>query len=292
MRILDYYQPLTLDEALDCLSKSPDTTKIIAGGTDLIIKMRERSVQADYILDLTKVHELKGIMLDDGHLIIGCMATFDEIESNHLINKYAPLLAKAAGTVGSPQIRNTATVGGNIANAAAAADSLPALLALGAKVRLQKVGVEKDVPLEDVLVGINKTSLMSDEILTKVIIPVPKANTRMTFVKLARRKALAISRLNMGLTLNMDGNGKIEKAVVAVGAIGVSAYRVPQVEDLLQGKSLDNDTISAACNLISDIVAAKLGTRPTASYKKTIAKAALHKALEVLKAELRGCQCE
>lgn len=288
LRVLDYFQPLALEAAFSCLQKSPGTTKLLAGGTDLIIQMKERSVEADYIVDLANILELKGIVQDGDNLVIGSMVTFSEIEHNHLINKYIPLLAKAAGTVGSPQIRNTATIGGNIANAAVAADSLPALLALEAKVRLQKINAQKDVAIEDILVGANKTCIAPDEILTKIIIPIPQANTAMTFIKIGRRKALAIARLNLGLTLSMDMGRKTKKASLALGAVGVTAYRVPQVEELLMGKAINEDTITAACNLISEVVSEKLGTRSTASYKMAVAKAALSKALENVKAELEG----
>jgi len=284
--VLDYYQPLTVDEALSCLAKSPNVTKLLAGGTDLIIQMRERTVTTDYIVDLANVAELKVVGQNGENLEIGSMVTFAEIERDHLIQKYIPLLAKAAGAVGAPQIRNAATIGGNIANAAAAADSLPALLALEAKVRLQKVDAQKEVPVGDVLVGVNRTNLMPDEILTKIIVPNPPKNTFMAFVKLGRRKALAIARLNLALTLKLADDGKIEKAALGLGAVGVTAYRVPQVEEFLQGKLLNDDTITAACLLLSEVVAAKLGTRPTAPYKKTIAKAALSQALQKIKADL------
>ena len=289
MRILDYYQPSTLEEALVCLGRSSGSTKLLAGGTDLIIKIRERSVEAEYIVDLVNVNELKGIVCDGDKLIIGSMVTFAELELNPLIREYTLILAEAAGTVGSPQIRNTATIGGNIANAAAAADSLPPLLALEARVRVQKAGGLREVPIEEILIGVNKTCLLPEEILTDIVIPIPQVNTEMAFVKLGRRKALAIARLNLGLAMNMAGDGKMVKVALALGAVGVSAYRVPQVEELLQGKYLIKDTISDACNLISRVVADKLGSRPTAPYKKSIAGAALHKALEDIKQRQGGC---
>jgi len=289
LRVLDYYQPLALNDALVCLNKFPQTTKLLAGGTDLIIQMRERSVEADYIVDLANVLELKGIGQDGDYLVIGSMVTFDEIEHNNLINEYIPILAKAAGAIGSPQIRNAATIGGNIANAATGADSLPALLALEAKVRLQKVESTREVSLEEVLVGVNETNIAPEEILTSIIIPIPQTNTKMAFVKLGRRKALAIARLNLGITLKISNEEIIEKATLALGAVGVTAYRVPQVEELLKGKSLTEDTISEACSLVCEVVAGKLGTRPTAEYKKTIAKAALFKAIVAIQESHRGC---
>jgi CO/xanthine dehydrogenase FAD-binding subunit len=288
LHVFDYYQPSSLNEALTFLSKSPDTTKLLAGGTDLIIQIREKFVDPDYIIDLTNVHELKGIIKKDDKLIIGSMVTFDELEHNHLINEYVPILAQAAASVGSPQIRNTATIGGNIANAAAAADSLPVLLALEAKVCLQSIDALKEVSIEDILVGINKTKIKPDEILTHIVIPIPHKNTKMAFAKLGRRKALAIARINLGMTLKMLDDGKIEKATIALGAVGEHAYRVHQVETFLNQKALNEKTIEDACTLINEVVAARLGARSTATYKKSISKAVLSKAFKTFEEEIGG----
>jgi nicotinate dehydrogenase FAD-subunit len=288
LHVLNYYQPSSLSEALAFLSKSPDTTKLLAGGTDLIIQIRERSVNANYIVDLTYVNELKEIKKVENNIVIGSMVTFDEIEKNQIINEYYPVLAQAAASVGSPQIRNTATIGGNIANAAAAADSLPALIALEAKVRLQNTDNLKEVSIEEVLLGVNKTSIKPDEILTHVIIPIPKENTKNTFVKLGRRKALAISRICLGATLRASSEGIIEKVTIALGAVGTHAYRVYQVEEFLNGKTLSEKNIEDACVLISEVVAEKLGSRSTAAYKKSVSKAVLSKALRTFEGEIGG----
>jgi len=279
LRILDYFQPATVEEAIEDLCKSPHTTKILAGGTDLIIQLREGKLAPEYIIDLGYIAELRGIAEKDGTLVIGSMTTYTVIENDPLIRKYMPLLALAASSVGSPQIRNTGTIGGNLANAATAADSIPALLALEAKVVLTSGRGEREVAVGDLLIGSNKTNIASDEILTYIVIPLPPSFTYGTFVKLGRRKALAIARLNLGLTVNLKDNGELGKVTLAVGAVGASAYRVVQVEKLLEGQKVTSELFTAAGKLLAQVVADKLGSRPTAAYKKTISKAAFKRAI-------------
>lgn len=288
MKILDYVQPKELGEALSFLGKSPETTKMLAGGTDLINQMRTREVLPEYILDLNGLKELQEIRLDDGNLIVGSMTTFDEIEHNPLVLQYIPALAEAAGTVGSPQIRHRGTIGGNVANAAVAADSVPVLLSLDAQVKLVSAKKERVVDLQSILVWLNETSIEKDEILTEIIIPLPKEGTIGVFEKLGRRRAMAIARLNLGLHVNFDADKKITEAKLALGSVGTTAYRVKEVEDLLVGKALTDELIQTASEVAAKVVADTLGTRPTATYKKTITGASMRKALNRLKVQCEG----
>lgn len=287
MKILDYAKPQDLEEALSFLSKAPEATKILAGGTDLIIQLRSRETEAEYILDLGGLEELKQIRLEGENIILGSMTTFTQVEEDPIIRKHVPVLAEAAGSVGSPQIRNRGTVGGNIANAAVAADSVPALMALDAKVKLVSTAGERVVELVEVPVGLNKTSIRRDEILTEIIIPVPKENTLGAFIKIGRRKAMAIARLNLALQVTFEAD-RIASARLALGAVGTTAYRVPEVEELLAGQVLSAELVDKACKTVNEVVANKLGSRPTAPYKKTIAAAALRRAFARLNAAKEG----
>ncbi|NLC77117.1 MAG: molybdopterin dehydrogenase [Clostridia bacterium] len=287
MKILDYAKPQDLEEALSFLSKAPEATKILAGGTDLIIQLRSRETEAEYILDLGGLEELKQIRLEGENIILGSMTTFTQVEEDPIIRKHVPVLAAAAGSVGSPQIRNRGTVGGNIANAAVAADSVPALMALDAKVKLVSTAGERVVELVEVPVGLNKTSIRRDEILTEIIIPVPKENTLGAFIKIGRRKAMAIARLNLALQVTFEAD-RIASARLALGAVGTTAYRVPEVEELLAGQVLSAELVDKACKTVNEVVANKLGSRPTAPYKKTIAAAALRRAFARLNAAKEG----
>lgn len=288
MSVLDYFQPKTVAEAVGYLSQSPQTTKILAGGTDLIIQLREGTIKPDYILDLGYVPELQGIKEVSGCLVIGSMTTFNTIEDNPLVCKYLPWLAQASGIVGSPQIRNTGTIGGNLVNAAPAADTVPVLLAMEATAVLTSSHGDREVAIADLLVGINEINIANDEILAYLVIPIPDQSTFGSFVKIGRRKALAIARINLGLVLSFADNGEIGKAALALGAVGTTAYRVKEVEDFLLGKYPSAEVFAAAGEIISQVVAAKLGSRPTVSYKRTIAKACLNRALAQIGTECGG----
>jgi len=287
VKLVDYLQPEALEEAVAFLAQAPERTKILAGGTDLIIQMRLREVQPEYLLDLSKLAELKQIWLEGDRIVLGSMATFDQVEHDPLIRKYVPILAEAAGSVGSPQIRHRGTVGGNIANAAVAADTVPALMALDAKVRLVSAGGERVVDVVDVPVGLNKTSIRNDEILAEIIIPVPQKESLGAFVKIGRRKAMAIARINLALQLAFAGD-TIASAKLALGAVGTTAYRVPEVEELLAGQVWSEELVEKACGTVTEVVAQKLGARPTAPYKKAIAGAALRRALARIEADRQG----
>ena len=292
MAIKDYYRPQTLEEAVTLLSRSPENTKILAGGTDLIIQMRLRETKPDYLLDLGGINCLKEVKIKDNCLIIGSMATFNQLQRDPAVLQYLPLLAEACASVGSPQIRSRATIGGNIANAAPAADTLPALLALDAQVRLQSKDGMRTAGLAPILLDINKTDIKPTEILTEIIISLPEKDSCQAFQKIGRRKAMAIARLNLALLMTFYPDQlTINEARIALGAVGKTAYRVPIVEELLPERILDKGLIERASELIERIVAEKLGTRPTAPYKKTIAKAALKRAMEqVLTARKEGAK--
>ena len=197
MAIKDYYRPQTLEEAVTLLDRSPENTKILAGGTDLIIQMRLRETKPDYLLDLGGINYLKEVTIKDNCLIIGSMATFNQLQRDPAVLQYLPLLAEACASIGSPQIRSRATIGGNIANAAPAADTLPALLALDAQVRLQSKDGMRTAVLAQILLDINKTDIKPTEILTEIIIPLPEKDSCQAFQKIGRRKAMAIARLNL-----------------------------------------------------------------------------------------------
>lgn len=287
MAIKDYCRPQELIEATDFINRFPEATKILAGGTDLIIQMALKEAKPQYLLDLGEIDSLKETKHENGTISIGSMATFSQIQQDPIILQHASILAEAATSIGSPQIRSRATIGGNVVNAAPAADVLPALLVFESKMRLQSQAGTRDVDLKEILIGINKTSIKSSEILTEIIITLPEAekDSYQSFKKIGRRKAMAIARLNLALIIIFNSDQKsIKEARLALGAVGTTAYRVPEVEGLLKGKILNDATILEATELIEEIVAQKLGTRSTAPYKKKIAKAAFKEALLDIKA--------
>lgn len=280
MPVKDYYRPESLEEAVTLLDKSPENTNVLAGGTDLIIQMRLKEKRPEYLLDLSGINSLKEINTKNNCLIIGSMATFNQLEEDEEVSKHLPVLAQAAASIGSPQIRSRATIGGNIANAAPAADTLPALLSLNSRIELHSRAGIRVIKLEEILLGINQTSIKPAEILTKIIISLPEKDTYQAFKKIGRRKAMAIARINLALSITYNsGEETIKEARVALGAVGTTPYRVQKVEEMLKEKPLVKDLIEQASELIETVVLHRLGTRPTAPYKKAIAKEVLRQAL-------------
>ena len=274
----EYLIPQNMDEALSALSLKKEGIQIIAGGTDLVIRLREDSGPVGTLLDLRMIPELGQIEKKDDKMIIGSMVNFDEIANSPQIQEFFPALSEAARSVGSPQIRNTATMGGNIVNAAPAADSVPTLMALQARLRLVSTEGQREVSLEEFLVGLNETILRDGEILHSIEIPFA-GNGTMAFAKIGRRKALAIARINVAVSMKLDAGNVITECRVALGAVGKTAYRSKVTEEYLTGKILEDAIIAEAMQLISDEVRTRLGSRPTAPYKSALAGAVLKRAL-------------
>ena len=277
MHIQDYFQPTTLTEALEYMH-SEGRVKALAGGTDLVISLHERTIEADAVVDLSKIQALKEISLQADGLHIGAMATFTQLERSELIQAHCPMLSCAASKVGSPQVRNSGTIGGNLANAATAADTVPVLMAMDALAVIKKAGGCRVVPVTEIPTGLNQTCLEPDELIVEFILK-PQPGSFMDFEKIGRRKALAISRINMAMVLELEG-GLIKRAAVAYGAVGKTAYRAAPLEEFLVGKRLDGQLVDAAAGVAEELVTRVLQGRKTTPYKKKIAAAVLRRALE------------
>ena len=276
MKVNVYERPKTAGEAVALLAKYQSLGKdvrVLAGGTDLVMEIQERKLRPDGVLDLGAIDSLKTIRLNGENLEIGAMATFAQVEKHPLVLQHCPMLAKAAGSVGSPQIRTSGTVGGNFANGAAAADSVPAMLAAGARVLVQDVNGTKVLPAEDVLLAKTDHVLAKDQLLLAFLLPLCDKKTN--FAKIGRRKALAIARINIAVAFAEDEGGRMKDVCIALGAVGKTAYRVPEIEAVFNGKPLTKELIDEGAAQIDALVAKKLGSRPTAPYKRKIAAAVL-----------------
>ena len=277
MKVSEFYRPKTVEEALALLSREKNA-KLIAGGTDLVIALKERRIKPEVLIDVTGIDEIREIKEEGNTLFLGAAATFTEIQSSELVKKYCPSLCEAASRMGATQVRNLATLGGNVANAATAADGLPPLLSIGAIAVVCNTKGSRYVPVEDVVTGVNQNSLAEDEMIIGFQLPA-KPGAAKVFEKIGRRKALAIARINIALCANMDGS-KVDSIAIAVGAVGKTAYRVKEVEDLLAGKELTQQVIADAAVLMDEVVARNLAGRSTTPYKRKIASAVLKRGLE------------
>lgn len=262
-----FVSPGTIKEAVELLATHGDA-RILAGGTDLVIQLREGKKSAGLLIDLSRVEELRRIELDNGMISIGSMTVFSRLASEPLVRQHAAALAKASGQVGSVQIRNLGTIGGNLANASPAGDGIPPLLVLEATVQVVGKNGSRWMKAADVLAGVGKNTLAPFEMITKISFPVPPAGSRSGFVKLGRRKALAIARISLAGLLVMGQDGKIEEARLALGAVGSTALRAVEAEAVLNQRPLGREAIVDCLNTLEKIVREKLGSRASAVYKR------------------------
>lgn len=232
-----------LNEALKFISCNENIT-IVAGGTDVLIRMKGRKLKDAMLLSILDLDELKGIEVDDKNAIIIKAATcFSDIAVNSIINERIPMLAESVNQVGSPQIRNIATIGGNICNGAVSADSVPSLLALEALLELKSNSNTRVVPINDFFMGPGKTILKSDEILTRIIIPYESYNScGSKYIKFGQRNAMEISTLGCAVNVKLDKNKSyIDKIRIAFGVAAPKPIRCYKLEEMLQGKEVGKD---------------------------------------------------
>lgn len=266
----EFFQPDTLIKALQ-LRSDHEGSSLLAGGTDLMVAKRDDRGPQGSIIDLSRVYELKGIKAVGDRIRIGPMTTFTEIADSEMLRAAAGMLCKAAETVGSPQIRNRGTIGGNICNASAAGDGMTPLLCLDADVELQSLASDGSVitrimPLEDFMIDSKKTALKGDEILTGILFKNPPADTFSSFKKIGRRNALAIARINGCCALRLN-NDIVESIHFALGASTSKPERIRVVEELLKGRELSLEVLREAGKQAAEYVLQQTGTRASSSYK-------------------------
>lgn len=285
MQEFDLHRPKTVAEALDLLAEFGAEARVLAGGTDLMLALRARpGLKLKSIVDLSGLVELSFIR-EEGDLVkLGPLTTMARVAQSPLIASRAGLLAAAAAAVGSPQIRNRGTIGGNVANAAVCADTVPPLVALEAQVKLERRGGERWLSLPDFITGPNRTVLEPGELLTEIAFTRLPATASWGFMRLARRQAMAIARLNVAVVLDRDGEGVVTAARISPGAVLARPGRIAAAEEVLLGRRPDPALISRAAAQVGDALAAA-GRRWSTPYKEpaitALTERAIKQALEV-----------
>jgi carbon-monoxide dehydrogenase medium subunit len=234
-----YVTPATIEETLAALAQQPGRARLVAGATDLMLELeRGQRPGVDVLIDISRLPSLDRIELgSDNRIHLGPLTTHNQVAGSSLIQERALALARACWEVGAPQIRNRATVAGNLITASPANDSIPPLMALGGSVTLRSLSRERHVPLASFYTGVRKTVMEPDEMLTDISFPAPPAGTRSTFVKFALRRVQAISVVNAAVVLQLDGDW-IAGAAIALGSVAPTIIRAPQAEAFLKGKAL------------------------------------------------------
>lgn len=281
MKAFKYHAPKSVDHAIDLLKGADENTHVIAGGTDIIIQINQKMIKPEMIVDLKQIDELKYIKEEDGLIKIGALTNFTAIERSEIVRGKAKVLSNACGEVGSPQIRNLGTIGGNVVNASAAGDSITALMALDASLVLRSSEGERVMKIQEFYEGEGNSQIRKDEILSEIFFVSPNDNTLTSFTKLGKRKALAIVVLSSGIVLELEDDRKTCKDVrISLGAISRYSMRARNAEEKLIGKELTEENIDSCVNAISEMTYDSVYNSPfqdLASYKGTSIKGVVRK---------------
>jgi carbon-monoxide dehydrogenase medium subunit len=239
----------SLDEAVDALGRSAGQARIVAGATDLILEL-ERGVRPGIttLIDITTIPGLDSIRVDGGWVRMGPLVTHNHCVGSPVIRERAFCLARACWEVGAPQIRNRGTIAGNLITASPANDSIPPLMALGARVRLRSTAGEREVALRDFYTGVRKTVMTEGEVLTEIAFPLPPSTARSTFVKHALRRAQAISVIDMAVYLEFEGS-RVTQAALTLGSVAPTILHATEAEAYLRGRELTAEVINEASRL-------------------------------------------
>ncbi|MDP8214915.1 MAG: xanthine dehydrogenase family protein subunit M [Candidatus Euphemobacter frigidus] len=277
----NYRRAGSLKEALEILSEGDESLKILAGGTDLLVMIQDKLISPGVLLDINGLEELKGIEESNGRIRLGALVSHGQIAADKLLREKALPLVESCGEVGSPQIRNRGTIGGNLVMASPSGDSIPALYVLGAEVSLKSRDGERVIPIEDFFTGVKKCVIRPDELLISITFPALGPDDRGFFKKLGQRKALAISKVSTAAVLTLRA-GVVVSIRIALGAVGTTVLRAPRTEAFLTGKSLAPEVITEAARLCAEESRAITDIRSTGAYRDEMAGLLLARGLEKL----------
>jgi CO/xanthine dehydrogenase FAD-binding subunit len=271
MKRFDYIKPGDMAGAIAALQAN-DEPYLLAGGTDLLVGMKTRAVQPKCLIDLKGIPNIDGIEYDDGFKL-GALTTVRDVEVSPLIREKIPALSEAAGTLGSIQIRNRATIGGNLCHGSPAADMATILLAMNCEVKIATGNGARTIGLDQFFIAPNRTALKPNEILWQLIIPKEIEQFNGIYLKHGPRKAMDIGLVNIAILLDADaGSGLCNQIMIALGAVAPRPIRAKKAEALLNGNKLKPETIQKAAEAAAGEAAPITDFRASAGYRKDLVK--------------------
>jgi len=276
---IKFHSPQTLAEAFILLEKLSEA-RIVAGGTDLYVDIKQGLMEARNIISLHKIEGLKGIEKKDKKLRIGAMVSAQEIISNSIINKYIPAIADAAKSMASPQIRSVATVGGNISSAVPSADLPPPLIAAEATVELQCSESSREVSLSEFFQGPRNTICRTGELLTFIFVPFPPPNAGISFQKFALREANALAVASVASRLTIK-DGKIDNAAIVLGAVAPTPVEALKASEFLSGKEPSQSLFENAALMAKEEAKPISDIRGSIWYRKELIQILTVRALNI-----------
>jgi len=275
----EYLAPKTLNEALSLLEKYKEkSARILAGGTDLLVKMKTIDLKTDYLINIKNIPELNFIDTSDG-LKIGAAVPLSHIERIGKVKEKYPALYEGIKSMAAIAVRNMGTIAGNICNASPAADTVPSLIAYGAKVKLVSKRGERTVLVEDFIAGVGKTIIGSDELITQVNIPEMNKNSGGAFSKKGRVKA-DIAKINLAVYLEREGS-ICKDCKIVLGSVAVKAIRAKEAEGLLKGQAVSASLIDKIAKEASEEIKPIDDIRSSAEYRSEIARVIVEDTVKI-----------
>ena len=275
----EYLAPKTLDETLSLLDNYKDkSARILAGGTDLLVKMKTIDLKTDYLINIKNIPELNFIDISDG-LKIGAAVSLSHIEKIGKVKEKYPALYEGIKSMAAIAVRNMGTVPGNICNASPAADTVPPLIAYGAEVKLVSKRGERTVLIEDFVTGVGKTVIETDELITQVNIPEMSKNSGSAFSKKGRVKA-DIAKINLAVYLEREGS-ICKDCKIVLGSVAVKAIRAKEAEGLLKGQTISTFLIDKITKKASEEIKPIDDIRSSLEYRTEISRVMVEDTVKI-----------
>jgi carbon-monoxide dehydrogenase medium subunit len=281
VRDFEYHAPRTLDEAIALLDRYEANARLLAGGTDLVIQMTDRLVSPEHVIDLKMIEELKRFEWDaETGLTIGAAVPFRRLETSPEVRRYYPGMYEAAAEVGSWQIRNQATPGGNLCTASPACEIGPILYALEAQVEIGGPKGRRRLPIQQFITGVRRTVLEPNELLLSIQVPHPGERAASHYIKLKERQKMDIAFVGVAAAVELEpGDGVVREARIALGAVAPTPVRAPRAEATLRGKRLTDELLAEAGQEAARTATPIVDVRASAEYRTEMVDVLTRRAL-------------
>ncbi|MGI6685877.1 MAG: FAD binding domain-containing protein [Bacillota bacterium] len=278
MKNFSFINPSNLAEVLEILHQDKNVC-LVAGATNVLPFIRNEKINNKTLINIRELKDLRYIRETEDKVLIGALTTIADLRKSEILKKHAPALEKAAENFADPTTRNSATIGGNLANASPAADTAPPLLVLDAMVLAVSSRGERKIPIDEFFTGVNMTALKPDEMIKEIEIPKKPANCQSHFIKLGLRNAMAISLVSAAAALEIS-SGKIKMARIALGSVAPTPVRGKTVEKFLIGQDYSVKVIEDAAGRVTEDISPISDIRASKKYRQTVAHVVVKRVLQ------------
>ncbi len=287
-------QPRSLSEALEMKRDYGEKAKVLAGGTDLLVLLKDRKLKAEAVMSLDRLRGLDFIRVEEGKGVrLGTLATHGEVAASPIIQERFPDLAEACSQVGAVQVQNLGTVGGNLCNASPAADAAPPLLLMDAVLTLASARGERSISIHDFFLGPRRTALQPDEILIDIFVPQPTGRRGATYLKLGRRKAMEIAIVGVGVAVHLNGSDRIvSECRIAMGSVAPTPLRARRGEAIFSNQEIRDELIEEAAEMAAEEANPISDVRATRDYRLDMIRVLCRRAAREALARARNHKAE